>query len=217
MVRKRENGRWEGRIVVGHKNNGEPIYRSVYAKMQKELLDKWLDDYAAPTVRYNTIAGYKKIFNYIKPILGDKQISSITTEDVQLMYRGLRECGRVKKHPKYGWALCLRRRSLRRSGFPPTASSIRLWRRSAPTKAGTMSTVFSLWRRHILLKKQIGNPAQAHAGEVLPINQMYSIRFFLVNGRGKSHKVISYAHLQVHNPHTRIFTFTFAAFDNSHL
>ena len=88
MVRKRENGRWEGRIVVGHKNNGEPIYRSVYAKTQKELLDrlhreieiyqdaeltedslmtlgewldKWLDEYAASTVRYSTLKNYRYI------------------------------------------------------------------------------------------------------------------------------------------------------------
>ncbi len=40
MVRKREDGRWEGRIVVGHKQNGEPIFRYVLAKNQKELLDK---------------------------------------------------------------------------------------------------------------------------------------------------------------------------------
>ena len=35
MVRKREDGRWEGRIVVGHKQNGEPIFRYVLAKTQK--------------------------------------------------------------------------------------------------------------------------------------------------------------------------------------
>ena len=40
MVRKREDGRWEGRIVVGHKQNGEPIFGYVLAKTQKELLDK---------------------------------------------------------------------------------------------------------------------------------------------------------------------------------
>ena len=40
MVRKREDGRWEGRIVVGHKQNGEPIFRYVLAKTQKKLLDK---------------------------------------------------------------------------------------------------------------------------------------------------------------------------------
>ena len=26
MVRKREDGRWEGRIVVGHKENGDSIF-----------------------------------------------------------------------------------------------------------------------------------------------------------------------------------------------
>ena len=35
MVRKREDGRWEGRIVIGHKENGEPLFRHVYAKTQK--------------------------------------------------------------------------------------------------------------------------------------------------------------------------------------
>ena len=37
MVRKREDGRWEGRIVVGHKDNGDSIFRYVYADTQKEL------------------------------------------------------------------------------------------------------------------------------------------------------------------------------------
>ena len=37
MVRKREDGRWEGRIVIGHKENGDPIFRSLYADTQKEL------------------------------------------------------------------------------------------------------------------------------------------------------------------------------------
>lgn len=39
MVRRRDDGRWEGRIVVGHKENGEPLFRHVYGKTQKELLD----------------------------------------------------------------------------------------------------------------------------------------------------------------------------------
>ena len=80
MVRKREDGRWEGRIVVGHKENGEPIFRYVLAKTQKELLaklhrdmdiyqdaqltedsrmtlgewlDRWMEDYGAATLRPN--------------------------------------------------------------------------------------------------------------------------------------------------------------------
>ena len=75
MVRKREDGRWEGRIVIGHKESGEPIFRYLSAKTQKELLtklhqnieeyrdvdlsenskmplgqwlDRWLEEYATP-------------------------------------------------------------------------------------------------------------------------------------------------------------------------
>ena len=40
MVRKREDGRWEGRIVVGHKDNGDPIFRYIYADTQKKLTAK---------------------------------------------------------------------------------------------------------------------------------------------------------------------------------
>lgn len=40
MVRKRDDGRWEGRLVVGHKDDGRPIFRSVFGKTQKELLEK---------------------------------------------------------------------------------------------------------------------------------------------------------------------------------
>ena len=39
MVRKREDGRWEGRIVVGHKKNGTPIFQHAYAHTQKELTE----------------------------------------------------------------------------------------------------------------------------------------------------------------------------------
>ena len=36
IVRKR----WEGRFVIGHKENGEPIFRYIYADTQKELTAK---------------------------------------------------------------------------------------------------------------------------------------------------------------------------------
>ncbi len=44
MVRKREDGRWEGRVVIGHKENGEPLFRHVCAKSQNALLDKLHQD-----------------------------------------------------------------------------------------------------------------------------------------------------------------------------
>ena len=81
MIRKRADGRWEGRIIAGHKGDGKPIYKSVLAKTQKELipklnqlketyagvelteasrmtlgewLDKWLTEYKAPMIRKGT-------------------------------------------------------------------------------------------------------------------------------------------------------------------
>ena len=35
MVRKRDDGRWEGRIVVGHKEDGDSIFRYLYAGTQE--------------------------------------------------------------------------------------------------------------------------------------------------------------------------------------
>ena len=40
LIRKRKDGRWEGRIVVGHRTDGLPIYRSVFAKTQRELMPR---------------------------------------------------------------------------------------------------------------------------------------------------------------------------------
>lgn len=133
MVRKRSDGRWEGRIVVGHKADGSPIVRSVFAKTQGELLkklhsrieeyrdvelteesdmtlgqwlDKWLSDYMTLTVRESTLNSYKSITeHHIKPLLGDEKISSITTADIQKMYNWLRENGRVNEHYEKGNAL----------------------------------------------------------------------------------------------------------------
>ncbi|SCI75115.1 site-specific tyrosine recombinase XerC [uncultured Flavonifractor sp.] len=110
MVRKREDGRWEGRIVVGHKENGDSIFRYVYADTQKELtaklrqnidayqgvdlteqsrmtlgewLDQWLESMAS-MVRPTTLARCESaIRNHIKPFLGEKPVSHITEKDVR--------------------------------------------------------------------------------------------------------------------------------------
>ena len=133
MVRKREDGRWEGRIVVGHKEDGAPIFRYALAKTQKELLDKlhrdmelyqdveltedsrmtlgqwldrWMEDYAADTLRPNTLRSYEQYIRcYIKPCLGDKVVSRITAQDVQKLYTKLKREGRVHDHPEYGHEL----------------------------------------------------------------------------------------------------------------
>ena len=53
-IRKRDDGRWEGRIVVGHKENGDSIFRYVYAPTQKELsakLRQHIDSYQGLTLQ----------------------------------------------------------------------------------------------------------------------------------------------------------------------
>ena len=48
-----EDGRWEGRIVVGHKENGDSIFRYVYAILK--LVDQWLEKKDG-TIRPKTLA-----------------------------------------------------------------------------------------------------------------------------------------------------------------
>ena len=121
LVRQRDDGRWEGRIVVGHKDNGDSIFRYMSARTQKELLDKlhrsideydgvdlteqsrmtlgewldiWLVECAEPSLRPSTLKGYRGyVERKLKPHLGQKQISKITTADVQKLYRKLQKEG----------------------------------------------------------------------------------------------------------------------------
>ena len=123
MVRKRDDGRWEGRIVVGHKNNGEPIYRYVLAKTQSELtqklhdkiemyrdanlsedcnmtlgewLDKWINEFMVFTIREGTLAAYKSLIEHqINPYLGNRPLSTLTTNEIQKFYNTVKKNGRV--------------------------------------------------------------------------------------------------------------------------
>ena len=120
MVRKREDGRWEGRIVVGHKENGDSIFRYVYADTQKELtaklrhhidiyrgvdlteqsrmtlgewLEQWLESIAG-TIRPNTMTRYQgTAARHIKPYLGDKSVAQIKGKDIQKLYETLAQHG----------------------------------------------------------------------------------------------------------------------------
>lgn len=40
-IRKRPDGRWEARIIVGHKENKKPIYKSVFGLTQAEAMAKF--------------------------------------------------------------------------------------------------------------------------------------------------------------------------------
>ena len=123
-IRKRLDGRWEARIIIGHKNDGSPMYKSAFAKTQKsalkqlhqlldlyrdvdlteecrmtlgEWLDKWLDEYMIFTVRESTLDSYRCLTNnQVKRFIGDKQLSSLTTAELQKFYIKIKNEGRVK-------------------------------------------------------------------------------------------------------------------------
>ena len=66
-----------------------------------EWLDRWLTEYKAGTVQPGTLKSYRcYIEYYIKPQLGDKQISLISQQDIQRMYRRLKTEGRIHEHPE---------------------------------------------------------------------------------------------------------------------
>ncbi len=123
-IRKRNDGRWEARIIIGHKNDGSPMYKSAFAKTQKsalkqlhqlldlyrdvdlteecrmtlgEWLDKWLDEYMIFTVRESTLDSYRCLTeNQVKRFIGEKQLSSLTTAELQKFYIKIKNEGRVK-------------------------------------------------------------------------------------------------------------------------
>lgn len=131
-VRKRPDGRWEARIIVGHKENKKPIYKSVFGLTQAETmakfrklqevyrgveltedsivtLNEWLDRWLAyerEIVRHSTIGKYELYASaYVRPYLGEKKISAIQTRDVQALYVKLLKEGRIIADPKKGKGL----------------------------------------------------------------------------------------------------------------
>ena len=123
-IRKRKDGRWEARIIIGHKNDGSPMYKSAFAKTQKsalkelhklielyrdidlteesrmtlgEWMDKWLDEYMIFAIRESTLDSYRNITkNQVKKHIGHKPLSSLTTADIQRFYNKIKKEGRMK-------------------------------------------------------------------------------------------------------------------------
>ena len=126
MVRKRDDGRWEGRIVVGHKENGDSIFRYIYADTQKELtaklrqnidiyqgidlteqsritlaewLEQWLGQMSA-TLRLGTLEHYRRdMVNHVVPQLGKKLLTQVTAADLRKLCDTLKKSGRVNPRP----------------------------------------------------------------------------------------------------------------------
>ena len=125
-IRKRKDGRWEGRYTAGHDpETGKPIYRNVLGKTQAEVkeklktaiqetqsldfsktgqytvgqwMDVWYENYAKIKVRPSSHQTYKGyIENHIKPNIGDIPLEKLTTLDLQRLYKTLLSRGRVDR------------------------------------------------------------------------------------------------------------------------
>jgi len=124
-IRKRKDGRWEGRYTAGHDANGKAIYKNVLGKTQAEVkeklkraieenkgldivkagqytlgqwMDVWFENYAKLKVRpssHQTYKGY--INNHIKPYVGSIPLSKLTSLDLQKLYKMLLTEGRIDR------------------------------------------------------------------------------------------------------------------------
>jgi len=128
-IRKRKDGRWEGRYTVGtDPETGAPLSRNVLGKTQAEVMEKlkaaiaqaetidvtrseqytlgewiatWFEVYSKPHIRETTANYYKNyIENHIVPKLGNVKLNKLTSIQIQRFYNDTRTKGRVPKNDK---------------------------------------------------------------------------------------------------------------------
>ena len=132
-VFQRKDGRWEGRIVVGYKENGYPKTKNVTAKTKTECQEKlerlreecgrrsdrvkpempfgnwidfWYQNFSKPKLRPTTQACYEgRIYTHIIPSIGKIPLNKLTQNDLQQFYARLKKGGRKKHVEKFGEGL----------------------------------------------------------------------------------------------------------------
>ena len=125
-IRKRKDGRWEGRYTAGRDpETGKTIYKNVLGKTQAEVkeklkraieetagldivkagqymvgqwMDVWFENYAKIKVRPSSHQTYRGyIDNHIKPNIGSAPLSKLSSLDLQKFYKKLLIGGRVER------------------------------------------------------------------------------------------------------------------------
>ena len=125
-IRKRKDGRWEGRYTAGHDPaTGKQVFKNVLGKTQAEVkeklkkalvecgkidftkagqytvgtwMDTWFENVAKIKVRASSHQTYKGyIDNHIKPNIGNIPLEKLTTMDLQKFYRKLLTKGRIER------------------------------------------------------------------------------------------------------------------------
>ncbi len=119
-IRKRKDGRWEGRYTVGHDpETGKAIIKNVLGKTQAEVKEKlkkaieenvgidygraktytvgswlevWMENYAKIKLRPSTFKTSQGFLkNHIKPQIGSVPLAELTSLDLQRFYK-IRDC-----------------------------------------------------------------------------------------------------------------------------
>lgn len=71
-----------------------------------EWLDRWINEYMIFTVRETTLDSYRAMIkNQIKPYLGDRPLSALSTQDIQKFYNTVKKYGRVRVDKLHGTEL----------------------------------------------------------------------------------------------------------------
>jgi len=71
-----------------------------------EWLDRWLTEIKEPMLRESTVVGYRRyIENQIKPYLGNKTITSVSSTEIQRLYNKLKREGWIAAREKNGEGL----------------------------------------------------------------------------------------------------------------
>ena len=125
-IRKRNDGRWEGRYTVGYDpGTGKRVIKNVLGKTQAEVKAKlkaaveqaqqvdviradnytvaswlrtWYELYSKPNVRPSTANYYhRSIEQHVIPKIGNIKLSQLTSRDIQKLYRDLQENGRLRE------------------------------------------------------------------------------------------------------------------------
>ena len=125
-IRKRKDGRWEGRYTAGHDpETGKAIYKNVLGRTQAEAkaklraaieeaksldvtkagkytvgawMDEWFENYAKIKVRPSSHQTYRGyIDNHIKPNIGKLPLEKLTSLELQKLYKKLLTSGRIDR------------------------------------------------------------------------------------------------------------------------
>lgn len=121
-IYKGADGDWHGRVTVGVKDNGKPDRRHVQSKSEAEVIRRvralekerdsgtvrkagqrwtvekwlthWVENIAAPSVRENTISGYRvDVYKHLIPGVGGHRLERLEPEHLEKLYTRMQARG----------------------------------------------------------------------------------------------------------------------------